>query len=148
MIRRLRTLTLWTGALLSVLIAATFVVSGWWGIVFQVPKPSGPGVAVNSGVIVVAIAHMWSPGFAVERIPLSPAYDPRWPHWRSWNSWAVSLPIIIFPIYALFLAVAIPTLLVCRFWSKPVKSGCCRCGYDLTGNTSGVCPECGVEVQA
>ena len=25
--------------------------------------------------------------------------------------------------------------------------GCCRsCGYDLTGNTSGVCPECGREV--
>ncbi|MCC7292443.1 MAG: hypothetical protein IT449_10335 [Phycisphaerales bacterium] len=21
---------------------------------------------------------------------------------------------------------------------------CCRCGYDLTGNVSGVCPECGV----
>ena len=30
---------------------------------------------------------------------------------------------------------------------KPVKPGHCRCGYDLTGNTSGVCPECGVEVQ-
>ena len=24
---------------------------------------------------------------------------------------------------------------------------CVKCGYDLTGNTSGVCPECGVEVQ-
>ena len=26
--------------------------------------------------------------------------------------------------------------------------GHCRCGYDLTGNESGRCPECGVEVQA
>jgi hypothetical protein len=24
---------------------------------------------------------------------------------------------------------------------------CVRCGYDLTGNRSGVCPECGVEAQ-
>jgi hypothetical protein len=27
--------------------------------------------------------------------------------------------------------------------------GCCRaCGYDLTGNTSGRCPECGREINA
>jgi len=27
------------------------------------------------------------------------------------------------------------------------KAGCCaRCGYDLTGNTSGVCPECGAKL--
>ena len=25
---------------------------------------------------------------------------------------------------------------------------CSRCGYDLTGNESGVCPECGTEVEA
>lgn len=23
------------------------------------------------------------------------------------------------------------------------REGCCECGYDLTGNVSGVCPECG-----
>ncbi len=26
------------------------------------------------------------------------------------------------------------------------KPSQCRCGYDLTGNTSGVCPECGTAV--
>ncbi|MDB5355283.1 MAG: hypothetical protein JWN24_1736 [Phycisphaerales bacterium] len=27
--------------------------------------------------------------------------------------------------------------------------GCCRgCGYDLTGNTSGVCPECGTRIES
>ena len=25
---------------------------------------------------------------------------------------------------------------------------CMRCAYDLTGNTSGVCPECGIEAQS
>ena len=48
-------------------------------------------------------------------------------------------------ITQLFLFVAIPTLLVWRFGPKPVKPGHCRCGYDLTGNTSGVCPECGTK---
>ena len=29
---------------------------------------------------------------------------------------------------------------------RPAPSNLCRnCGYDLTGNTSGVCPECGAE---
>ncbi len=51
---------------------------------------------------------------------------------------------LIFP----FLAVAIPTLLAWRFGPKPVKPGHCRCGYNLTGNASGVCPECGIKVQA
>jgi len=27
-------------------------------------------------------------------------------------------------------------------------SHCRECGYDLTGNLSGVCPECGVRIQA
>lgn len=43
--------------------------------------------------------------------------------------------------------VGIPVLVlsgVARIFRSPVAAGCCRqCGYDLTGNTSGVCPECG-----
>ncbi len=27
------------------------------------------------------------------------------------------------------------------------KGGCSKCGYSLTGNTSGVCPECGTAVE-
>lgn len=31
-----------------------------------------------------------------------------------------------------------------RLRMPPKDNGCCRrCGYDLRGNTSGVCPECG-----
>jgi len=33
-----------------------------------------------------------------------------------------------------------------RRWRRRRKGLCLRCGYDLTGNVSGVCPECGVEV--
>jgi hypothetical protein len=42
-----------------------------------------------------------------------------------------------------------------RVWSRLRYSGlrrkmglCVRCGYDLTGNTSGVCPECGTPIEA
>jgi hypothetical protein len=30
-----------------------------------------------------------------------------------------------------------------RLWRRNRKGLCARCGYNLTGNTSGVCPECG-----
>jgi len=31
-------------------------------------------------------------------------------------------------------------------FSRPPRAGFCRCTYNLTGNTSGVCPECGMAV--
>lgn len=46
---------------------------------------------------------------------------------------------LVYPL--LFLAV------LAWFTRKPVvQEGHCRCGYDLTGNVSGVCPECGAAV--
>jgi hypothetical protein len=38
-------------------------------------------------------------------------------------------------------------LLISPFTRKQRKPGSCgHCGYDLTGNVSGVCPECGTRV--
>lgn len=54
--------------------------------------------------------------------------------------------LIIVPIRLLLLLTAIPTawLLHRDRRSRRIGLGCClRCGYDLTGNTSGVCSECG-----
>lgn len=34
-------------------------------------------------------------------------------------------------------------------WLHPIPAGCCpACGYNLTGNVSGVCPECGKPIDA
>ncbi|MCH8805988.1 MAG: hypothetical protein IH986_07860 [Planctomycetes bacterium] len=34
-------------------------------------------------------------------------------------------------------------------WRSRVSKGCCRqCGYNLTGNVSGRCPECGSDVRS
>lgn len=30
----------------------------------------------------------------------------------------------------------------------PDGNGCFECGYDLTGNLSGICPECGWDIPA
>jgi len=35
---------------------------------------------------------------------------------------------------------------MCGVPERDIVGYCCRCGYDLTGNISGVCPECGKPV--
>jgi hypothetical protein len=35
---------------------------------------------------------------------------------------------------------------LCREWRRKPPGLCEKCGYDLTGNVSGVCPECGRSV--
>ena len=138
MLRRLRTVTLWTGTLLCVLIVAAFVVSGWWWIVFQVPTSCGPTMYLGAGsATVVADRTTW--------VPL--VVKPSMAALRNWNNWAAGPRHVQFPLYALLAAVAVPTVLVWRFWRKPAKPRHCRCGYDLQGNESGRCPECGIEVQ-
>ena len=55
------------------------------------------------------------------------------------RGWSIALPLWI-P----FLLIAIPTAFL--FWldRRRIPPHCCqKCGYDLTGNTSGTCPECG-----
>lgn len=52
--------------------------------------------------------------------------------------------------YALIVA-ACGLLTVLTWWltRRRMRPGCCaRCGYDLTGNRSGVCPECGTPTPA
>ena len=39
--------------------------------------------------------------------------------------------------------VVVAVLIASRRPCAPDPGCCCRCGYDLTGNESGVCPECG-----
>ena len=59
----------------------------------------------------------------------------------------VSGPISAFeislPLWLPFLIVAFPTAILWRR-ERWIPAGHCReCGYNLTGNVSGVCPECG-----
>lgn len=55
------------------------------------------------------------------------------------------------PVWAPFLLLgAYPTVAFIRgplrLWRRRNTGHCLRCGYDLTGNVSGVCPECGTGV--
>jgi hypothetical protein len=56
-----------------------------------------------------------------------------------------------FPCWVAAMAFAISPLVVARLHYRESRRkalvGCCRkCGYNLTGNVSGVCPECGMPI--
>jgi hypothetical protein len=64
---------------------------------------------------------------------------PRWlPGPRRAGNWVI-------PLWILFLIAALPPSLLWLL-DRRIPPHCCQhCGYDLTGNTSGVCPECGLK---
>ena len=64
------------------------------------------------------------------------------------GSWATSRGFP--PAVAALLVLALAVVVGCHVKSlddvrreRRAKGQCARCGYDLTGNVSGVCPECG-----
>ena len=135
--RRWRTAVLWGGCTVSVLIALLFVVSARWQIVIPVKTTfEVPTIYVGAGAVSLVNGAVYS---ASARIM---AHDHNLSHWNSWSG-RPHLVYVEFPLYAPFLAVAIPTLLVWRFVPKFPRGHCRRCGYNLTGLTEARCPECG-----
>ncbi|NOX59462.1 MAG: hypothetical protein GXP29_11485 [Planctomycetes bacterium] len=55
--------------------------------------------------------------------------------------------MFFFPIWMFLLSTTIATMWLWRSDRRP-KSGRVNCGYNLTGNVSGVCPECGRAITA
>ncbi len=54
---------------------------------------------------------------------------------------------VTFPLWLPLVLIAIPTAFL--WWrDRPPRPGHCPCGYDLTGNVSGTCPECGRVITA
>jgi len=75
---------------------------------------------------------------------------------EAWGIWRVKSDRTDAFIPFWFLGViagAVPTWQACKAWKlrrrcrNRLGRTCAACGYNLTGNTSGVCPECGVAIQ-
>ncbi len=75
---------------------------------------------------------------------LAPAFEQSWGWPRIWlGNESVSILVPLWFAEALLLGVCVGTAYLSRR-HRPLLSQCIRCGYDLTGNVSGRCPECGV----
>jgi hypothetical protein len=60
---------------------------------------------------------------------------------------SIALIALLFPGLAFLFVIVGSLLLHTPELSKIHRNGFCdRCNYDLTGNTSGKCPECGLRI--
>jgi hypothetical protein len=54
--------------------------------------------------------------------------------------------LLLVPLWIPLLPAAVLTMFVWHRGKPAPPNGCSACRYDLTGNTSGVCPECGERI--
>jgi len=86
----------------------------------------------------------------LELIELPARFRFLWPYVRKvavgWRGGTHLRWAVLLPLWLLFVIVAMPTLYL--WWTERSfpPGHCQKCGYDLTGNVSGRCPECGTLV--
>jgi hypothetical protein len=175
---RARRIAKWTGLVVCVLILAGWAASGWWYIQYyawgqreycslsmrrgafqyeSVIPGTEPGV-VQAFVGGRAGMHGWEIDTYYEHGSLLP--EPRLPHFASAKTTLKLFvagdvvptcveTVLHLPLWTPLLLVGTPTAY--SFWRDRRRippNHCRKCGYNLTGNESGVCPECGSEVDA
>jgi hypothetical protein len=149
--RRWRTLK-WAGLVLSLLIVVAWAVSLPWMWYYQrhniaVLDDEGDcrGYSVYLGDGCLLVVHTWAhpeqinDGPHVQRQSLNPIWSPSvYARNNCWEFWL--------PLWMPFLIIAIPTAVLWRRDRRIPPGHCQNCGYNLTGNISGVCPECGEKI--
>ena len=63
--------------------------------------------------------------------------------WLPWVYSGSGKTMIVCPIWIILIIIALPTAYLFYRDRRYPRGHCQGCGYDLTGNVSGVCPECG-----
>lgn len=140
---RLRRWGKWAGVAVCSVIIAAWCLSISWYVVLRVGRCEfrfgAGGIAARDlyfGIdgVVWHASSTWTATFP-QRLGLG------WPGvWRSepFGAWDA-----IVPFWWLLLMLGIPTAYLWWLDRRPPPGHCRACGYNLTGNVSGVCPECG-----
>jgi hypothetical protein len=108
-----------------------FVISCEPGCLVVFEKP--PGITVRRGV--------WDH----YRRHIAPTYFI--PVYRQQRLMGEEFSWVSIPLLFLFAPLFIVTLLAWKKARKNCNGHCVKCRYDLTGNISGVCPECGTPIE-
>ncbi|MCL4196578.1 MAG: hypothetical protein KJZ69_03720 [Phycisphaerales bacterium] len=138
----------WGGTVLTVLLLLAWVGSRWRKFGgYMLPTAAA---TVDGGQLCIGWLEPWSP------IPDSDGCIWVWSHSYQEFAWWFDFdggPIqtghtalyVYVPVWTLVLLAGLPTASVWYRDRRRAPGLCIKCGYDLRGNTSGVCPECGGE---
>ena len=142
---RLRRLLKWTCTVFCALAALPWLASAKWSL--QLLTPLGNGVTFVNGGLILSWASPYEPfrltwcgGVSIRKTPPRPF---------EWNCLPMrSARGVEVPGWYPLAALALPTA---AFWwlgrRRRVPGHCRNCGYDLTGNVSGRCSECGTAIR-
>ncbi len=163
--QRLRGTFKWGGVTLCVLIFALWLVSMKWDASLRFRSDYVSELHIRKEFHIRTVAGQIE--FAEYRRSYSPDVNTALLRFEStdtegwrcigfgFSPWFLSnedVTYVIFPLWLPFLLIALPTGSL--LWSDHRRrmrggAGCCaQCGYSLTGNTTGQCPECGATTPA
>lgn len=148
--------------MITILLVATWIICAFSTI--SITRPRGQ-ISVGGGVLGLTMFHgsqadrearfqqvHQGAGFYFNIYPITPEFGfiwpitlddrvPQIPNPPTWTS------MVVIPLWIPVFVMALPTGWL---WLRRRRStgGCTNCGYDLTGNISGTCPECGRAIAA
>jgi hypothetical protein len=136
----------WAGLVLSLLIVVVWLLSLHWSLDYS--SAMGRSGFLQMGITEGSLYRIrlgddqpsWDGQWSISRNSALPELVELVPRWYSGG--------MIFPLWIPLLIVAIPTVFLWRRGRRRPPGHCQNCGYNLTGNVSGVCPECGEKIQA
>ncbi len=151
---RTRRIAKWMGLMACAVLMLAQVVGHWWSV-----ERSSARVVIHIGGGFFAVSHLHvpqSPGRFMSLV--SSARNSEWTarrtrHRRWWFVSSRSAPVsgisvsyFVFPLWIPILALTIPTVWLWRRDRRRLEGYCRKCEYDLTGNVTGVCSECGTKI--
>ena len=133
----------WGGLILCAAIIAMWFASVVWAVVLQ-KRGQGWGLIVGDG----GAAVWWGMSIWVtaehRELAVISANQGTGLHGPRKLNFPDGTGVLRIPFWMILIPFAVPTAWLWWRDSQPAPPGSCRkCGYDLTGNVSGVCPECG-----
>lgn len=130
----------WAGLFVSMLIVVAWAISlhGQYECAYIFSDHSIYVASIHDGCLSLWTDYVVSSvgGFLFDYVP-STRMVIRWaPEYES--------SYLLLPLWIPFLVISVPTAYLWYCDRRRIPPHCCQqCGYDLTGNTSGICPECG-----
>jgi hypothetical protein len=163
--RRIRNVARWLAPACCLLSLTTWAISTCWsfGTVVSAPRSVYVFLFAAGNMTVVrftgddwsldAMSKFWRKRTNWEKLRASPKFGFIRPHWTDLpqnfsNGARLRTQFIRLPMWMIFAPLMVLTALLHRRKRKKVVGYCRTCDYDLTGNISGVCSECGTPIEA